>query len=338
MDQGLTDVPGLLVGHWTDLAAGTGCTAILTPQGAVAGVDVRGGAPGTRETALLDPTCLVEQVHGIMLAGGSAFGLAAADGAMRWLEEQGYGFHVGVARVPIVPAAILFDLVVGRADVRPDAAAGYAACAAATSGPIAEGCVGAATGATIGKVAGVDRAMKGGLGTASHRLESGLIVAALAAVNAWGSVVDPRTGRVIAGPRHAEGGLIDPPPLGDLLDAAAPAAWSRPSAPKDARKDAPSALATNTTLVVVATNARLTKAQATKVAQMAHDGLARTIRPVHTPRDGDVVFALSQGEIVADVGLVGALAAEVAAAAIVRGVWAATTLYGLPAARDLTPR
>lgn len=334
MDRGLTDVPGLLVGHYTDLDAGTGCTVILTPQGAVAGVDVRGGAPGTRETDLLNPTCLVDRVHGIMLAGGSAFGLAAADGAMRWLEEQGYGFNVGVTRVPIVPAAILFDLIVGRADVRPDAAAGYAACANAGAGPVVEGCVGAATGATLGKVRGVDRAMKGGLGTAAHHQEGGLIVAALAAVNAWGSVVDPATGRVIAGPRDDAGELIDPPPLDDLLNAAAPPAWSR----RDVPADDPGALTTNTTLAVVATNAALTKAQATKVAQMAHDGLARTIRPVHTPRDGDVVFALSQGEMAADVGLVGALAAEAVAAAVVRGVWAATSLYGLPAARDVTPR
>ncbi len=335
MYDGLTDVPGLLVGHWTDLDAATGCTVVLAPQGAVAGVDVRGGAPGTRELALLDPTCLVERVHGVMLAGGSAFGLAAADGAMRWLEEHGFGFNVGVTTVPIVPAAILFDLVVGRADVRPDAAAGYAACVAATSGPIAEGSVGAATGATVGKMRGIDRATKGGIGTAAQVLDNGLVVAALAAVNAWGNVFDPTTGRVIAGARADSGALLDPPPLSDALGSVAPAAWSRRTSSAGAAAPDPGALSTNTTLVVVATNAQLTKSQATKVAQMAHDGLARTIRPVHTPRDGDIVFALSLGEHQADVGLVGALAAEMAATAIVRGVWAATSLHGIPAAHDL---
>jgi L-aminopeptidase/D-esterase-like protein len=313
MQRGLTDVPGVLVGHWTDADAATGCTVILTPQGAVAGVDVRGGAPGTREIALLDPTCMVERVHGIMLAGGSAFGLAAADGAMRWLEEQGFGFNVGVTTVPIVPAAILFDLMVGRADVRPDAAAGYAACAAASAEAVVEGSVGAATGATVGKLRGLANATKGGLGSASQTLPDGLIVAALAAVNAWGDIYDPATGQMIAGARTA-------------ADTPGPAAAD------------PGAFSTNTTLVVVATNAQLTKAQATKVAQMAHDGLARAIRPVHTPLDGDVVFALSLGEVQADVGKVGALAAEMAAAAILRAVWAATPLHGIPAAQLFASR
>ena len=323
---GLTDIPGLAVGHWTDPDAATGCTVILSPGGAVAGVDVRGGAPGTRETDLLAPTCLVDRVHAIMLAGGSAFGLAAADGAMRWLEQHGYGFDVGVARVPIVPAAILFDLIIGRMDVRPDAAAGYAACDAATSGPLVEGSVGAGTGATVGKLRGVTHATKGGVGSASQTFGTGLVVAALAVVNAWGDVVDPANGQVIAGVRGDDGRTF-PGTLNlatAALDAANPATWANQPP------------LTNTTLVVVATNAALTKSQATKVAQMAHDGLARTIRPVHTPLDGDVIFALSLGEQRADVALVGSLAAEVVATAVVRGVLTAAGLHGVPSARELT--
>ena len=320
---GLTHIPGLLVGHWTDSDAATGCTVVLCPEGAVAGVDVRGGAPGTRETDLLAPTCLVDRVHGIMLAGGSAFGLAAADGALRWLEEQGHGFDVGVARVPIVPAAILFDLIVGRVDVRPDAAAGYAACAAATAGPVVEGSIGAGTGATVGKLRGVAHATKGGVGSAARTFGDGLVVAALAVVNAWGDVVDPANGRIIAGVRGDDGrtfaGTLDL--VTASLDAADPSNWAR------------GAPGTNTTLAVVATNAALTKSQATKVAQMAHDGLARAVRPVHTPLDGDVVFALSLGEQQAEPSLVGSLAAEVVATAIVRGVLTATGLHGVPAAR-----
>ncbi len=323
----LTDVPGLSVGHWTDAVAATGCTAILCPTGATAGVDVRGGAPGTRETDLLAPTCLVDRIHGIMLAGGSAFGLAAADGAMRWLEERGHGFDVGVARVPIVPAAILFDLIIGRADVRPDAAAGYAACTAASPGPVAEGSVGAGTGATVGKLRGVAHATKGGVGSAARVVGGGLVIAALAVVNAWGDVVDPANGQVIAGVRGEDGRSF--PGVLNLatsdLDPANPAAWSRLRRP----------LMTNTTLVVVATNAALSKSQVTKVAQMAHDGLARAIRPVHTPLDGDVVFALSLGEQRAETALVGSLAAEIVATAITRGVLAATGLHGVPAAHEL---
>jgi L-aminopeptidase/D-esterase-like protein len=334
--RGLTDIPGLLVGHWTDRAAGTGCTAILCPAGAVAGVDVRGGAPGSRELALLDPTCLVERVHGVLLAGGSAYGLAAADGVMRWLEEHGYGFDVGVGKVPIVPAAILFDLPIGRPDVRPDAAAGYAACVAASAGPVPEGSVGAGTGATIGKLLGPKQATKGGLGTASRRYGDGLIVAALAVVNALGDVVDPANGRILAGARLPDGrAFADSLQVAAArLNLASPRAWSRSMA-----EAAPPAL-TNTTLAVVATNARLTKAGATKMAQMAHDGLARTIRPAHTMLDGDLVFALALGDATqpaphGDAGLLGALAAEVVSDAIVRAVQTAEGLHGVPAARDL---
>jgi len=340
----LTDVPGVLVGHWTHTAAGTGCTVILTPTGAVAGVDVRGGAPGTRETSLLDPTCLVERVHAVTLAGGSAFGLAAADGVMRWLEERGHGFDVGVAKVPIVPAAILFDLNVGRADVRPNADAGYAACVAAHAGPVDEGSVGAGTGATIGKRLGGAYAVKGGVGSASARDEEGLVVAALAVVNAWGEVFDPRDGQRVAGSRapHAHPALRDPHATAAWADLPVnPGATDAPltnpprTNPPRTNPTLTNPPLTNTTLVVVATNAALSKAAVTKVAQMAQDGLARAVRPVHTPFDGDVVFALSLGAQTAQVGAVGELAAEVTAAAIVRGALAATGLHGIPAAHEV---
>jgi L-aminopeptidase/D-esterase-like protein len=324
----LTDVPGLLVGHYTDRAAATGCTAILCPAGAVAGVDVRGGAPGTRELDLLHPTCLVDRIHGLMLAGGSAFGLAAADGAMRWLEEQGIGFDVGVARVPIVPAAILFDLNVGRADVRPDAAAGYAACAAAVSGPVAEGSVGAGTGAAVGKILGPSRATEGGIGTASRRLENGIIVAALAAVNAYGDVVDPTTGQILAGARAEDGRTFV-----DAMAVAAQRAGAAHQVTWTQRHGG------NTTLGVVATNAPLDKMGATRLAIMAQDGLARTIRPVHTLVDGDIVFGLATGDPTlntpGDASLLGALAADVLATAVVRAVALTEGLHGLPARRDL---
>ena len=276
----LTDVPGIQVGHWTNLEAATGCTVVLCTQGAVAGVDVRGGAPGTRETDLLDPLCVVERVHAVLLGGGSAFGLAAADGVMQWLEERGIGYNVGVAKVPIVPAAILFDLGLGSASVRPTAASGYAACKAANDGAVAQGNVGAGAGATVGKLLGPLRAMKGGLGCASRQIEGGVIVAALVAVNAVGNIVDPQTGQVIAGARAVNGN-------GFVAD---PALLSH-----SASSIAEMAAGMNTTLAVVATNAALGKAGATKVAQMAHDGLARAIRPVHTHFDGDTVFALSLG-------------------------------------------
>jgi L-aminopeptidase/D-esterase-like protein len=318
----LTDVPGIRVGHWTNLEAGTGCTVVLCPEGATAGADVRGGAPGTRELALLDPTCLVEQIHAVVLAGGSAFGLATADGVMRWLEERNYGYEVGIARVPIVPGAILFDLAVGDAAVRPDAAAGYAACEAASDGPVAEGTVGAGTGATVGKLFGLGQATKGGIGTASRTLADGVVIAALAVVNAIGDVVDPATQQVVAGARNVDGrGFVD----------AMTAVQSVESLPLRG----PTWAGGHTTLVVAATNVALSNWAATKVAQMAHDGLARAIRPVHTLVDGDVVFALSLGDKPGNVSLVGAVAAEVVAESIVRGVRAAHTLHGIPAARDL---
>jgi L-aminopeptidase/D-esterase-like protein len=319
-------VSGVKVGHFTLSERPTGCTAILTEAGATAGVDVRGGAPGTRETDLLDPRNTVQQVHAIVLSGGRAFGLDAATGVVRYLEEKGVGYDVGIAKVPIVPAAILFDLGVGgKPSVRPTADCGYRAAQAASAGPVAEGNVGAGAGATVGKSAGPARAMKAGIGTASITTAEGLIVAALVAVNAVGDIIDPATGRVVAGVRTADGkGLAD----ARTIVRAGEFGARRTSAPRPA---------TNTTLGGVAPNATLTKAQAQKVAQMAQDGLARAISPAHTPSDGDTIFALATGAHPGEpnVGLIGALAAEVMADAILRAASQATGLAGYPAARDL---
>lgn len=309
----ITDVRGIEVGHAQDDEALTGCTVILCRKGAVAGVDVRGGAPGTRETDLLDPVNLVEKVHAVVLAGGSAFGLEAASGVMRYLEEKKIGLNTGAAKVPIVPAAILYDLSLGRADVRPDSAMGYRAAAAASSRTPAEGNVGAGTGASVGKMRGMKYAMKSGMGTWSINL-NGLIIGALVAVNAVGDVIDPDNGKVLAGLR----------PSGTL-------AWMKKN---QARPPAKS----NTVIGVIATNARLTKAQATKVAQMAQDGLARVIRPAHTPFDGDTIFALATGEKKADVSLVGAFAAEVMAESILRAVKMAIPAGGLNSLFQKTKR
>ncbi|MDE2094548.1 MAG: P1 family peptidase [Burkholderiales bacterium] len=333
----LTDVPGIRVGHCTDTRRPTGCTVILTPEGAVAGVDVRGAAPGTRETELLSPLNAVEKVHAVVLAGGSAFGLDAAGGVMRWLDERGHGVPVGAApapgvadtriRVPIVPAAILFDLWVGDASIRPDAACGYAACEAASPQPVPEGNVGAGAGATVGKLFGPQRAMRGGIGSASVTV-GGITVAALVAVNAVGDVIDPASGRVVAGARTPDGTAL----LGTMR------------ALRHGEWHAPPQIGAATTLGVVATDAVLTKAQANKIAQMAHDGLARTIDPVHTMSDGDTIFALGTGASGrrAETTLLGALGAEVMATAVLRAVRAATRLTGpglpeLPAAGDLHP-
>jgi len=321
-DQGLTAVAGLKVGHHTLSARPTGCTVVLAEAGAVAGVDVRGSAPGTRETDLLNPLNVVDRVHAIVLAGGSAFGLDAASGVMRYLDGRRIGFPTAYGVVPIVPAAVLFDLGVGDPKVRPGADCGYAAAAAASAGPVEEGNVGAGAGATIGKMMGMERAMKGGIGTAAISLPDGLTVAALVAVNAYGDVIDPATGRVVAGVRTADGlALAD---ARALLRAGA--AQTKP-------------FGENSTIGVVATNARLTKTQAAKMAQMAHDGLARSISPVHSLSDGDTLFALATGSLAGaaepDVSRIGALAAEAVADAVLRAVRAAKGLPGLPAARDL---
>ncbi len=304
-NQTITAVRGIEVGHAQNEQALTGCTVILCRDGAVAGVDVRGSAPGTRETDLLNPINLVQQVHAIVLAGGSAFGLEAATGVMRYLEEQQIGFNTGNAKVPIVPAAILYDLSLGQASVRPDSAMGYAAASQASSAPPAEGNVGAGTGASIGKIRGLKYAMKSGLGTWSMDI-NGLVIGALVAVNAIGDVIDPKSGKKIAGLRS-----------GLTLE------WMKKNQPR-------AAIQSNTVIGVIATNAKLTKAEATKVAQMAHDGLAQTIRPAHTMYDGDAIFALATGEQAADVSLVGAFAAEVMAEAIMRAVKKAKSASGLP--------
>ena len=316
----LCDVAGLAVGHHTEQARATGCTVVLCPQGAVCGVDVRGAAPGTRETDLLRPDNLVEQVHAVLLSGGSAFGLDAAGGVMRWLDAHGHGFPVGPARVPIVPAAVLFDLWIGDARIRPGADSGFAACTAASSAPPAQGSVGAGAGAAVGKLFGIERAMKGGIGTASVRVGA-VTVAALIAVNAIGDVVDPKTGAVIAGARTADGR--------QRLDSMA--ALLRGELP--ARALAGMA----TTIGVVATDAALTKAQANKLATMAHDGLAHSIRPVHTMTDGDTLFALATGTSgkPGDMTVLGAMAAEATARAVLNAVHAASGLPGLPSAQEL---
>ncbi|MFN8534480.1 MAG: P1 family peptidase [Dehalococcoidia bacterium] len=298
----IADVGGVLVGHWTDREAVTGCTVVLVEGGAVGGVDVRGSAPGTRETDLLRPGNLVEQVQAVLLTGGSAFGLAAADGVMRYLEARGLGFETRVAKVPIVPAAVLFDLAIGSATTRPDAEAGWLACEAA-SRKVEEGSIGAGTGATVAKRHGLHRAIKGGIGTASTTLPDGAHVGALVAVNAVGAVVD-ENGAVVAIERP---GPAEPPLAG-----------------------------ANTTLAVVATDATLDKALTNKLAQMAQDGLAIALRPAHTMADGDTVFALATGERPgpADVSALGGAAALLVARAIVRAVLLAEGLGGIPNARQ----
>jgi len=310
----ITAVPGLRVGHWTNRRAATGCTVVLCEGGAVAAVDVRGGAPGTRETDVLRPGNLVDRVHAVLLSGGSAFGLDAATGVMRFLEERGVGVPTPDGPVPIVVGAVLYDLSIGRADVRPDADAGYAACGAARAGRFAQGSVGAGTGATVGKALGPARAVKGGIGSAAEALPGGVVVGALVAVNCFGEVVDPDNGRVLAGPRDDKGGFAS------TLDALRKRPASMPFG------------ATNSTIGVVATNARLTRDQAYRLAVMAHDGLARAVRPAHTPVDGDVFFALATGvgEQVADVIALGAVAARAIERAIMRAVTEARGLAGAP--------
>ena len=318
---GLTAIDGLKVGHHTLSERPTGCTVVLAEAGATAAVDVRGSAPGTRETALLDPTNTVQQVHAIVLAGGSAFGLAAAEGVMRYLEERGIGYETQAARVPIVPAAILYDLGVGGDPaIRPTADCGYRAARDASDAPVAEGSVGAGAGATVGKLAGPDRSMKGGIGTALIQLPGGVRVAALMAVNAVGDIVDPDTGAIVAGARTPDGrGFADARAL--LRGAGSTRAEG----------------GQHTTIGVVATNAALDKAQLALLARMAHDGLARAVRPAHTPADGDAIFAVATGANDGTVSLLqlGAAAADATADAILRGVRAATGLPGYPSVRDL---
>lgn len=317
MSGTITDVPGIRVGHAEDTDALTGCTVVIAEDAAVCGVDVRGSAPGTRETDLLDPVNLVSHVHAICLSGGSAYGLDAASGVMAYLEEQGIGLDVGFGVVPIVPAAVLFDLSIGNPKVRPTRDMGYAAACLASKEPVAQGNVGAGAGATVGKLNGFSQAMKSGIGSASRVLPNGLVIGALVAVNAVGHVKDPDSGEILAGPRDEEGGIVD------SLELMQQHAFSLIPP------------GTNTTIGVVASNAVLTKAEAKKIAQMAHNGLARTIWPIHTMYDGDTLFAMGTGQVKASIDLIGTLSAEVLAEAVVRAVRTAKPAGGLPACSSM---
>jgi len=302
--RGICRIPGIRVGHAQDETARTGCTVILPEGGAVCGVDVRGSSPGTREIELLKPVRHVTKIHAILLTGGSAFGLNAAGGVQKYLEEQGVGYDVGVARVPLVAAAVIFDLFVGDPRVRPDETMGYTACANASEREEREGRVGVGTGATVGKVIREEGVRSnGGVGTCAEELASGVVVGALVVSNSFGDVVDPRTGDIVAGYRRADGSTIDSV---EYLKKHPVNPFARPGI--------------NTTLAVVATNARLNKEQAVKMAQMAQVGISRSTRPAHTMFDGDMVFAMSTGKMEADVTVVGAVAADLVAEAVVRGV------------------
>ena len=331
----ITDVPGIRVGHNTDLEHATGCTVILCGEGAVGGVDVRGGAPGTRETDLLRPGTLVERVHAVLLSGGSAYGLDAASGVMRYLEERDTGFRIGQAVVPIVPAAILFDLGLVTHTVRPGPEEGYRACEAATSDGVAEGSVGAGTGATVGKALGMKQAVKGGLGTASLSLEDGLHVGAIVAVNALGSVVDPESGQILAGPRQGKGQGFH-----DTVTLLAQPGFRRQRKASHRKGEGAAQTAGNTTIGVLATNANLTKEQTNRLAQMGQDGLTLSIRPCHTMADGDVVFALATGTMERpldrdEITRLSAVATRVMAQAIARAITQAIGVGGIPSVGEL---
>ena len=321
MNRTITSVPGIEAGHYTDLVNATGCTVVLCHQGAVGGVDVRGGSPGTRETDLLQPARRVDQLFAVTLSGGSAFGLDAASGVMAWLEEQGVGFRVSPeVIVPIVSSAIIYDLGLVNSKVRPGPEEGWAACAAASKDTLAEGTVGAGTGATVAKTGGTPRAVKGGLGSAALKLPSGVTVAAVVAVNSIGGIWDYTNGQLVAGPRRGGGGFDDP--VGVLLDGSPPASPTGP---------------VNTTIGVVATDARLNREESNYLARVSHDGLAITIRPCHTIRDGDTMFAMATGEsdATADLTALGAAAVEATAQAVLRAVRRATGLGGIPAVSEL---
>jgi L-aminopeptidase/D-esterase-like protein len=311
--KGLTDVPGIRVGHASDYEALTGCTVVLCEAGAVAGVDIRGSATGTEEIELLHPGHVTPRIHAVVLAGGSAFGLEAVSGVRRYLERRGVGYETRVARVPLVVGAILYDLALGKPDVRPTREMGEVAASAATTDAVVEGCVGAGTGATVGKVLGVRHAMKSGIGSYSVSLPGGVIVSALVANNAAGDVRDPVTGKILAGARVS-------PESQDFADTGA---LIKGGTRLGFRTE-------NTALAVVATNARLTKVGATKLAQMAHHGIVRTIHPVNTMVDGDVIFALSTGDAEADINALGIAAAEALGEAALRSVRLAKTLGGVP--------
>ncbi len=320
----ITDVAGIEVGHATDLGHGSGCTVVLCRGGAVGGVDVRGSAPGTRETDLLRPTSHVTEVQAVVLGGGSAFGLDAASGVVRYLAERDIGYRAGPVTVPVVPAAILFDMGIARHGVHPGADEGYAACVDASDGCVEEGSVGAGAGATVAKTLGTDRAVKGGVGTASVDLGGGVVVGAIVAVNAIGGVYEPDTGALVAGPRNDRGGMDDP------VEALLSGDTGYTPAP----------FGSSTTIGVVATSAALSKEEANKLASISHDGLALAVRPVHTMRDGDTMFALGTGAVEgrADMLRLGAAAVDCVGRAIVRGVRCATGVGGVPSVGELAGR
>ena len=314
----ITDIPGIRLGNAQDLEAATGCTVILCEEGAVAGVDVRGGAPGTRETDLLKPENYVEKIHGILLGGGSAFGLDAASGVMEYLEERNRGFDVGVTKVPIVAGAVLFDLTCGNHRIRPDKAMGYQACLASEKENFSEGSVGAGTGATVGKFLGMQHAMKGGLGTYCIQVGE-LMVGAVVAINCLGDVIDPNSGTILAGALREDTSTFLGSEEGMIGQ----------------YDQSTNAFTGNTTIGVIITNAVMTKAQANKVASMAHNGYARTMRPAHTMFDGDTIFSLATGSITADINVVGLLAARVMEQAVVKAIKQASSLAGYKSYADL---
>jgi L-aminopeptidase/D-esterase-like protein len=326
----ITDVPGIKVGHAEDLQAITGCTVVLCEKGAIAGVDQRGGAPGTRETDAIRPLHLVNKIQAISLAGGSAYGLDAATGVMKYLEEKGLGFDTGVARVPVVPSAILFDLAIGSAKIRPDANMGYQACLNASTDAVEQGCVGAGTGAMAGNALGPSQATKSGIGSASIDIGGGIIVGAIIAVNPFGDIIDPTNGTIIAGTRSIRKGPIK---IGEEAVFANTRDLLKTTIGKTAISFASSH---NTVIGVVATNAALDKEETNFLAQMAQDGLPLAIRPAHTLFDGDTLFALSTGSHHVDVNVIGTFAVEVVAQAILNAVRSATLLGGIPSLNELS--
>jgi len=318
MNCSIKDVSGIQVGHAQNWEAGTGCTVIIIEKGAVAGVDVRGGAPGTRETDLLDPVNLVQKIHAIYLAGGSAFGLDGAAGVMRFLEEKAIGFETGVVKIPIVPGAVIFDLSVGDPSIRPDREMGYQACLDSKDQTVREGCIGAGTGATVGKYYGISRCMKGGLGTASIQIGD-LVVGALAVVNAFGDIVDPETGNILAGTLNTEKNLF--------------ADTNQLIMNRVSMESAP--FIQNTTLGVIATNADLSKADAKRLSMSAHDGFTRCVSPSHTIYDGDVIFSLATGDVKADLNQLNILSVHVISLAVQRAILKSSTMFGIPGYSDI---
>ena len=309
----MTNIPSIRIGHFTNNECATGCTVVICDKGATCGVDIRGGAPGTRETALLAPHCLVDKVNAILLTGGSALGLAATDGVMKYCQEQGYGFGMGTKKIPIVPAAVIYDFNVGIGNYAPTAKDGYEACLCASTAKVVQGNVGAGTGALVGKVCGIDRAMRGGLGSASLSFPNSLIISVLVVVNTFGDVRSYEDNRIIAGARSTEGGFVDT--IKYIINDGFPKTYCR----------------SNTIIGVVATNACFDKIDMTKIAQMAQVGVSQVITPAHTMYDGDTLFALATGDIKAEVNFVGIVAAELVKKAIQNAIFQSTARDGIPA-------